>query len=154
MVEKIGGIKTVNEPAFVILAPTSEQLQESLELAHDGILQTPAIIRMCETHLSSSLPVSPLCPSPRPSECLVLTKMMQELLDAGETFKAQIRLIAGEIADVAVDGQVFSAEYDDGTRVNFLTEYNGSMTDPRFDDYFAMKGEEATEYAGESGIIS
>lgn len=80
--------------------------------------------------------------------------MMQELLDAGETFKAQIRLIAGEIANVAVDGQVFSAEYDDGTRVNFLTEYNGSMTDPRFDDYFAMKGEEATEYAGESGIIS
>ncbi|OXG27096.1 hypothetical protein C359_05128 [Cryptococcus neoformans Bt120] len=123
MIEKIGGIKTVNEPAFVILAPTSEQL---LELAHDGILQTPAIIRMCETHLSSSLP---------------------ELLDAGETFKAQIRLIAGEIANVAVDGQVFSAEYDDGTRVNFLTEYNGSMTDPRFDDYFAMKGEEATEYA-------
>lgn len=154
MVEKIGGIKTVNEPAFVILAPTREQLQESLELAQGGILQTPAIIRMCETHLSSSLPVRPLSPSPCPSASLLLTKMTQELLDAGETFKAQIRLIAGEIANVAVDGQVFSAENDDGTRVSFLTEYNGSMTDPRFDDYFAMKEGEAEKYAGESRIIS
>ncbi|KIR25362.1 hypothetical protein I309_05817 [Cryptococcus deuterogattii LA55] len=125
MVEKIGGIKTVNKPAFVVLAPSREQLQASLELAEDGILQTPAIVRMCETHFSSPLP---------------------ELLDAGETFKAQIRLIAGEIANIAVDGQVFGAEYDDGAGLSFLTEYNGSMTDPRFNDYFVMKEGEAEQY--------
>ncbi|WVO24392.1 uncharacterized protein IAS62_005758 [Cryptococcus decagattii] len=125
MVEKVGGIKTVNKPAFVILAPSREQLEASLELAKDGILQTPAIVRMCETHISSPLP---------------------ELLDAGETFKAQIRLIAGEIANIAVDGQVFTAESDDDAGVSFLTEYNGSMTDPRFDDCFVMREGEAERY--------
>lgn len=152
MVEKIGGIKTVNKPAFVILAPSREQLEASLELAEDGILQTPAIVRMCDTHFSYPLPVCCLFSSFRP--VFMLTKTIQELLDAGETFKAQIRLIAGEIANIAVDGQVFTAEYDDGAGVSFLTEYNGSMTDPRFDDYFVMKEEEAEPYTGEYRIIS
>lgn len=151
MVEKIGGIKTVNKPAFVILAPSREQLEASLELAEDGILQTPAIVRMCDIHFSSPLPVSFLSPS---FPVFMLTKTIQELLDAGGTFKAQIRLIAGEIANIAVDGQVFTAEYDDDAGVSFLTEYNGSMTGPRFDDYFVMKEGEAEQYTGESRIIS
>lgn len=107
---------------------------------------------MCETHISSPLPVSFLSPSFRP--VFMLMKTIQELLDAGETFKAQIRLIAGEIANIAVDGQVFTAESDDDAGVSFLTEYDGSMTDPRFDDCFVMREGEAERYTGESRILS